>query len=233
MKWMADSSRDRRVPLNGKAGGELMIGTSEVLELQCESCGATMSIGAEYRTGRCPFCDAASVATRAPAPDRPQPTFALGFAIDRDEAARGVTDWIRRRRMAPFGLTRAAAERITGIYLPAYLYSATATSQYHVSIGEKYRRLGLERDDDDGLSLRRQEKTEYFDLAGSHVTYLSDILVTASRSISNHEVEAIEPFDFARLRRYSPALVAGWTSEEPSLAAGECLRLSQSEARTW
>jgi hypothetical protein len=189
-----------------------------------------MSIGAEQRTQRCPFCDAPSVVTRVPTPGRPQPTFALGFAIEREKAARAVTDWIRRRKMAPFGLARAAPERITGIYLPAYLYSATAQSQYQASIGEKYRRLGLEGNDNGGVSLRRQEKTEYRDLAGRHVTYVADILVTASRSLSNEEVEAIEPFDFGRLRRYSPALVAGWTSEEPSLTPDECLRLAHAEA---
>jgi hypothetical protein len=207
-----------------------MITASDAIELACQACGALMAIGAEQRTERCPFCDAASVVTRAPAPGRPHPTFALGFVIEREDASRRVTRWIRRQKMAPFGLTRAAPERITGIYLPAYLYSATAQSQYHASIGEKYRRLAIERDDDGGLSLRRKEKTEYRDLAGRHVMYVTDILVTASRSLQNEEVESIEPFDFGRLRRYTPALVAGWTSEEPSLSPEQCLRLARNEA---
>jgi hypothetical protein len=210
-----------------------LITQSEVIEVRCESCGALLSIGTNQRTERCPFCDAASVVTRVPAPDRPQPAFALGFVVERDAAARAVTDWIRRRKMAPFGLKRAAPERITGIYLPAYLYSATAKSEYQAEIGEKYRRLGVERNDDGGISLRRQEKTEYRDLEGRHVTYVADILVTASRGISNQDVETIEPFDVGRLRRYSPALVAGWSSEEPSLSPEECLRLAQAEAHAW
>lgn len=189
-----------------------------------------LSIGAEQRTERCPFCDAATVVTRESVPGRPHPAFALGFVIGREQAAQAVARWIRRRKMAPFGLTRAAAERITGIYLPAYLYSATADSQYRASIGENYKRLGIEGDDDGGVVLRRKEKTEYLDLTGRHVAYVADILVTASRSLSNREVEALEPFDFGRLRRYSPALVAGWTSEEPTLSPEECLRLAKAEA---
>jgi hypothetical protein len=192
-----------------------------------------MSIRAEQRTGRCPFCDAATVVTREPIPGRPHPAFALGFVIEREQATRAVTQWIRRRKMAPFGLTRAAAERITGIYLPAYLYSATADSQYQASIGENYRQLGLAGGEDGGIVLRRKEKTEYQNLAGRHVAYVSDILVTASRSLSNREVEAIEPFDFGQLRRYSPALVAGWTSEEPTLSPDECQRLGKDEAQAW
>jgi hypothetical protein len=202
----------------------------EVIELRCDACGALMSIGIEQRTGRCPFCDTPSVVTRPPAPGRPLPAFALGFVIEREDAARAVKDWIRKRRMAPFGLTRAAAERIAGIYLPAYLYSATAQSQYTASIGEHYRRIGLKRNDDGGVSIGRQEETEYRDLSGRRVSYVSDILVTASRSLSNQEVESIEPFDFTHLRRYSPLLVAGWTSEEPSLTPEHCLHLAQEEA---
>ena len=75
------------------------------------------------------------------------------------------------------------------------------------------------------------EKTEYRDLTGRHVAYVADILVTASRTLSNPEVEAIEPFDFGRLRRYTPALIAGWISEEPSVLAEECVRLARAEAQ--
>jgi hypothetical protein len=204
---------------------------AETIQLRCEACGALMSIGSEQRTERCPFCDAPSVVTRPPAAGRPQPVFALGFVVEREDAARAVNDWIRKRRMAPFGLTPAAAERIAGIYLPAYLYSATAQSQYKASIGEQYRRIGLKRNDDGGLSIGRREETEYRDLSGRRVAYVSDILVTASRSLSNEEVESIEPFDFTRLRRYSPVLVAGWTSEEPSLTPERCLHLARTEAK--
>jgi hypothetical protein len=63
-----------------------------------------MSIREEQRTGRCPFCDAATVVTREPIPGRPHPAFALGFVIERGQATRAVTQWIRRRKMAPFGL---------------------------------------------------------------------------------------------------------------------------------
>jgi len=156
-----------------------MIRESEVIELRCDACGALTVTRADQRTSRCAFCDAPSVVTRASSPGRPQATFVLGFVIEREEAARVVMDWIRRRKMAPFGLTRATAERITGIYLPAYLYSATAQSQYEASIGEKYRRLGLEGDDDGGVSLRRKEKTEYRGLSGRHVTCVADILTDA------------------------------------------------------
>jgi hypothetical protein len=205
---------------------------AEVIESRCGACGAVMTIGATQRTERCPFCDAPSVVTRPAAPGRPQPTFALGFVIDRDTATRAVAHWIGRQKMAPAALKAGVAERVTGIYLPAYLYSATAESHYQASIGETYRALALERDDDDGgVKLGRKEKTEYRDLTGRHLTYVADVLVSASRSLANDEVKAIESFDFSQLRRYSPALIAGWTSEEPTLTPDECFQLARTDAQ--
>jgi hypothetical protein len=120
--------------------------------------------------------------------------------------------------MAPFGLKGRTAEDVKGVYLPAYLYSATAHTSYAASIGERY------RDDD------RKNRTEYRDLSGRHSRYVADILVTASRGIPNDEVEGIEPYDLGALVRYTPGLVSGWISEEPSLTREECRRLARQEA---
>ncbi len=199
-------------------------GCSEVLGIQCDSCGARICFEAGQRTTRCPFCDTPFVAIRPAVRDRPQPVFALGFAIDRDSAVKAVRQWLRRQKLTPFGMKAAAAEAIAGIYLPCHLYSAAATSQYQARIAEDYTRLAV---DQDGAGVRKG--TEYRDFGGRHATYVSDILVTASRGVSNDELQAIEPFDLSKLCRYSPAVIAGWPSEEPSLSTDDCLRLGRVE----
>jgi hypothetical protein len=207
-----------------------MTGNAGAIAVQCESCGAQIIFEGGQRTARCLFCDAPSVVSRPPLRDRPQPVFALGFVIEREAAAEAVSRWIRRRKMAPLGLAAATAERVTGVYLPSYLYSATALSQYQASIAENYRKFGVQENSDGKISLGSRDETEYRDLTGRHVAYVSDILVTASRSATKQDLEAIEPFDLERLRHYSPALVAGWSSEEPSLSSEDCMRLARTEA---
>lgn len=204
---------------------------AELTEIQCESCGAVVSVEKGRLTARCLFCDAPSVISR-PAGEKGRPVFALGFSVEREEAARAVQRWISRQKMAPFGLKRAAAERVTGVYLPAYLYSATAQSDYQASIAEKYETLGIKDKSDHGVTVGSREETEYRDLAGRRVAYVADILVTASRNVTNEELAAIEPFDLGRLRRYSPGLVAGWIAEEPSIGREECLRLARAEVES-
>jgi hypothetical protein len=188
------------------------------VEVSCRSCGARILFEPLQRTTRCPYCDSPSVVDRPVTEDRPDPVFGFGFVLSRDEAARRMRRWIRGRRMAPFGLKDRSAENVKGVYLPAYLYSATAHTGYAASIGESYR----DRD--------KKRRTEYHQLAGKHSTYVADVLVTASRGIPNDEIEGIEPFDLGSLARYTPGLVSGWISEEPSLSREECRRLGRQEA---
>jgi hypothetical protein len=192
--------------------------TDQRIEVSCRSCGAQILFEPLQRTARCPYCDSPSVVDRPVTEDRPDPVFGLGFAVTRDDASLRMQRWIRGRKMGPFGLKDRSAERVRGVYLPAYLYSATAHTSYHASIGESY------KDKDN------KNRTEYRDLEGRHSRYVADILVTASRGIPNDEVEGIEPFDFGELARYTPGLVSGWISEEPSLSREECRQLARQEA---
>lgn len=194
--------------------------TDQRVEVSCRSCGAQILFEPLQRTARCPYCDSPSVVDRPARPDRPDPVFGLGFTVTAADATRRLQEWVRGRRMTPFGLKKKTAEKVKGVYLPTYLYSATAYTKYDASIAEHY-------EDDD-----KEKKTEYRDLYGRHAFYVADVVVTASRGIPNDEMEGIEPLDLGALTRYTPALVSGWISEEPSLTQNECRELARKEARS-
>jgi hypothetical protein len=139
---------------------------------------------------------------------------------------------LRRRKLAPFGLERAAPEKVEGVYVPAYLYSALAVTRYRARIGEDYWVTEVSRDSKGRTRVRRERKTEIRDLEGLHRTYLGDVLVTASRGIANDDLEAAEPYNLEELRRYQPGLVSGWAAEEPSLSREESLALARQEGTT-
>lgn len=207
-----------------------MVESSPQLEISCESCGARVVVEASQRTARCPYCDSPSVIDRRATVDRPDPKFTIGFSVDRKQAGQLVRSFLGRKKTAPFGLKRAVAEKVHGVYVPAYLFSALAVSRYAARIGEDYWVTVVSRDSKGGTKVRRERRTEDRSLQGSHRTYLGDVLVTASRGISNNEIEAIEPYRLEELRLYRPGLVAGWVSEEPTLSWIECLSLARRES---
>ena len=199
-------------------------------ETACEACGAKILFDPLHRTVRCPYCDSPSVIDRPATPDRPDPVFVVGFSVDRQQATNRVRAFLARKKLAPPGLRGKAAEKVSGVYLPTYLYSAVASSSFQATIGEDYYVTEVSRDSKGRTSVRRKRKTEYYDLRGPHQSYVGDVVVTASRGIPNAEVEGIEPFDLGEMRRFSPSMVSGWTAEEPSMTREECLQLARRES---
>ena len=199
-------------------------------EIACRACGAKILFEPLHRTVRCPYCDSPSVIDRPATPDRPDPAFVVGFSVDRNKATHQMRRFIARKKLAPPGLRGKTAERVSGVYLPTYLYSAVASSSFHATIGEDYYVTEVSRDSKGRTSVKRKRKTEYYQLRGPHRSYVGDVVVTASRGIPNDEVEGVEPFDLGGLRRFSSSMVSGWISEEPSMTRTECLQLARRES---
>ncbi len=207
------------------------------MDLLCKSCGARLVLAPELRTSKCPYCAAPTVVERPPTPDRPLPTFVLGFAQTHAVARQLVDRWLKSRHpWSHSGLRRAPLEDVRGLYVPAYLYSGVTRSEYRAVIGEDYTETETYTVTENGKSVTRTRqvtKTEWRALQGQHTEYVPDVLVTASTGLPNVELEGLEPFDLRMLARYDAALVSGWIAEEPSLSAAQCLELARGEAQEW
>lgn len=205
------------------------------LEISCTSCGAALLVGEHMRTARCPYCASPSIVERPPSADRPAPSFVVGFVVGRDRAAAAVRKWVKSRSFfARSDFKNAAVDLVRGVYLPAYLYGAVAHTSYSASIGENYTVTETYTTTDaKGRTVTRTRTrtvTEWRRLAGEHSCYVLDVVVTASRGVSNRELEAVEPFDLRALRRYTPAVLSGWLAEDPSLSREECFRHAHDES---
>lgn len=207
---------------------------TDVLQLDCRTCGAALVFEPHLRTAECPYCASPNVVERPPSPDRPRPALAVGFGVDRERALEIARRWLASR--GPFahsGLPKAALERTRGIYLPAYLYSAAATADYSAMIGEHYTVTETYTTTDSKgrttTHTRTRTETEWRSLAGRRETWEAEVIVSASSGLPNAELEAVEPFDLRVLRAYRSRIVAGWIAEEPSIDRASCLRTARAE----
>jgi hypothetical protein len=204
------------------------------MQIECRECGASLVLEPHLRTAVCPYCASPSVVERPPAANRPAPSFTIGFAVAEPAARAAVRAWQNSRGIfAHSGIARGAIDGIKGVYVPAFLYTALAHSDYRAEIGENYQETQTyTATDSKGKTVVRTRtvtKTEWRPLQGRHSTYVMDVLVTASRGIHNAELELVEPYDWRALRRYTPALLSGWIAEDPTLTIEECLALARSE----
>jgi hypothetical protein len=200
----------------------------------CDHCGATLAF-AGVRTETCPYCASPNFVERPPSSGHPDPRFVVTFGIDAARARDDLRRWARSRTwFADPALRRASVQDMRGIYVPAYLYSAAAHSEFHAHIGENYTETETYRHTEpDGKTETRTRtvtRTEYRPLAGRHVGYITDVVVSASHGLTDGELGRIEPFDLRLMRRFEPALVTGWIVEEPSRDADACQLASRTEA---
>jgi hypothetical protein len=214
--------------------------------LGCGHCGASL-VMAGVRSQVCPYCASPNVVERPPAADQPTPALIVAFAGDAAAARGQLARWLGRRAwLVDRRLRRARVEALHGIYVPAYLYSAVADTAYTASIGEHYlvsepvpvrgrppRVPGVPGLPDEAFATvetRQVTRIEHRPLAGRHLAYVTDVLVSASRGLADDELRAIEPFDWRAARRFASPLVAGWLTEEASRDAAACARAGRAAA---
>ena len=199
----------------------------------CEQCGASVELSG-VSSARCPYCASPSVVERAP-PGRPRPAYMVAFGNDEQHARAILARWLGRKPwFADGSIARAQVDALRGVYVPAYLYSAVAHTTYSVSIGEHYEDTEeVEETDAEGKKTKRTRtitRTEHRPLAGLHVGYITDVVVSGSAGLANRELEAVEPFDLRQLRRHAPELVSGWIAEDFARDHAECIASSRTEA---
>jgi hypothetical protein len=202
--------------------------------LQCEGCGAQINVAAGLRTAKCPYCASPAVVARPADPSRPEPSFVVGFVVTEEAARATARKWLRRAWLAPSAFRRADLADVRGTYLPAYLYTAEAHARYQASIGENYTVVETyTTTDSKGNTVTRtrtRTKTEWRELSGEWSAFVDDAIVTSSRGLPNDELQAIEPFDLRALMRFTPAVLAGWIAEDPSLSPAACMQQARAEA---
>lgn len=200
----------------------------------CNQCGASLAFEG-VRTATCPYCASPNFVERPPSANQPNPTFCLPFIGDATWARARLDRWLGSRTMfADSALKRASVEDMRGVYLPAYLYSAVARTDYTAQIGEHYTETETYTTTDSQgkttTQTRTVTRTEYRPLAGRHIGYVTDVIVSASAGLPNDELQRVEPFDMKQLRRFSHEFVAGWIHEEFSRTPEDCKAMSRSEA---
>ena len=204
-----------------------------MVTLTCDQCGAALAFEG-VRSETCAFCASPNIVEREPSRDQPAPRFAVAFAGDSAWAQRHLGTWLGKRRLFADGaLARARVEDLRGVYVPAYLYSSIAHTDYNAEIGEHYTetetyeaqgekveyidpRTGTRKTKrgEKVTKTRTVTRTEYRPLSGRHVGYVTDVIVSASRGLDDDTLQRMQPFDLRQLRRFTPAVTVGWIHEE-------------------
>ena len=188
------------------------------LEVQCQSCGATVTFTPPEVARQCDFCGAQIVAQPKSADPMLAPEGVLPFRITQQDATTGLRQWLSSRWFAPNALKHfAKPDAIDGIYLPFWTYDTHTTSYYTGERGEYYYVTeSYYEDDGDGNQVERTRQvrhTNWYSVSGSVSRWFDDMLVPATVSLRQDRLEALEPWDLTELKPYDPAYLSGYKAQ--------------------
>jgi DNA-directed RNA polymerase subunit RPC12/RpoP len=188
------------------------------LEVQCQSCGATVTFTPPEVARQCDFCGVQIVAQAKSADPMLAPEGVLPFRITQPQASAGLRDWLQSRWFAPNALKQfARPDAIQGVYLPFWTYDTNTTSHYTGERGEYYYVTETYSETDSQgkqVSRTRQVRhTRWHPASGTVTRWFDDVLVPATVSLAQNRLEALDPWDLAELQPYDPAFLSGFKAQ--------------------
>ena len=192
--------------------------TEQALEVSCDGCGSRIAFQPPEVAGTCPFCGADIVAQPKAADPLIAPDGVLPAKVPKNNAQTQVREWLQSRWFAPNALkSMARQEAISGVYLPFWDYAADTQSQYRGERGDHYWVTETyEETDGQGRTVQRTrqvQQTRWTPVAGEVSRRFDNVLVVASKSVSERRLDALEPWDLESLLAYEPAYLSGFKAQ--------------------
>ncbi|HEX8707212.1 MAG TPA: hypothetical protein VF723_03035, partial [Pyrinomonadaceae bacterium] len=196
------------------------------LEVQCSSCGATVTFVPPEVARSCDFCGAEIVAQPKSADPTVAPEGVLPFRVTQPQAAASIKQWIASRWFAPNALKRfASPEAIDGVYLPFWTYDANTMSYYTGQRGEHYYEtesyVETDAQGNRQTKTRQVQRTRWYPAAGTVTRWFDDLLIPATRSLPQNRLRALDPWDLSELRPYEPAYLSGFKAQRYQVELAE------------
>lgn len=190
----------------------------QALQVSCAGCGSAITFQPPEVAGLCPFCGADIVVQPKAADPMIAPDGLLPAKVPKNDAQNQVRQWLQTRWFAPNALKRMARqEAISGVYLPFWDYAADTHSEYRGERGDYYWETEVyEESDGQGRTVQRTrqvQKTRWTPVAGEVSRKFDNVLVVATKSISEKRLTALEPWDLQSLCAYEPAYLSGFKAQ--------------------
>ena len=208
---------------------------TETKSISCQQCGATTAVEPGVTSTECPFCGSNVVLELETAADIIQPESVLPFQISQDAAMRKYQAWLGRGIFRPGDLARRAGRgQLHGVYLPFWTFDAEALSRWRAQAGYYYYVTETYTTTENGKRVtktRQVRKTRWEPAWGQHSGSYDDVLVYATGSVDQKNLEKIYPFDTKQLVPYASQYLSGWRAEQYQIGLPPAWEIGQGKIR--
>ena len=172
---------------------------------RCPACGGEIITDAHTAATFCPFCDNPTIL-----PSRLsgglKPDAVLPFRKTREDATAAFLKLCKGKPLLPKEFTsRHRVEKITGMYVPFWLYDCEADFQGN------YKATRIHRWSDSRYNYTR---TEHFLLTRAAGAGFTGIPMDGSSKMEDSFMESIEPYDYSQMVPFDTAYLSGYLADK-------------------
>jgi len=178
-------------------------------EVECQNCGARITVPSDALTSTCPFCGSNKVIQRVAAQDNLRPRFLVPFKLDTSTCQNTAREWLGSSWMVPGALRQVAGvANFTGMYLPFWTFDATTRATWKAEVGH----TETENYYDNG-TWKTRTKTVWRWESGQVQLFIDDLLVEGTTRVSRLLLSKIKNYQLSDLRPYDAEYLAGFQAQ--------------------
>lgn len=181
------------------------VDSSHLRAYHCPNCGAEIVTDDVTAATFCVFCQNPTVLPQQLS-GKYQPAAMLPFATDKKQAQDAFLRLCKGKKLLPKGYTsRQRLEKITGVYVPYWLFDCNAVFDYHAT-GENHQYWS-----DSNFNY---VKTDLYHIHRAGDMSFENIPLDASENMPDDLMDALEPFDFSKVEPFDLRYLTGYLAEK-------------------
>lgn len=179
--------------------------SDKVRVFSCPSCGGQVLADENTAATFCIFCHNPAIVEENLSGEF-RPAQIIPFKTTKEDATNAFRKLCRKRPLLP-GLfhQNTNIEKITGLYVPFWLYSCHAQA----SLSAAAQRISRWSD-----SNYNYTKTDYYEVFRSGKMDFSRVPADGSKKMDNDLMDSLEPYQYADLKEFSMAYLSGYLAEK-------------------
>ena len=186
---------------------------ADVRAYNCPSCGAELIFDVTTAATSCPYCGNPTIVP-GNLSGTLKPDYVIPFRLNKEAAVKALREYYQGKKLLPKAFaSENHINEVKGVYVPFWMYDGSADTRIHATATRVH--TTMTRDE-------RITVTEYYDVYRNGTVSFDRIPVDASKKMPDEYMDALEPYDYSALTKFSNAYLPGYMADKYDVSADEC-----------
>ncbi|MCL2806481.1 MAG: hypothetical protein FWD26_11145 [Treponema sp.] len=189
----------------------------------CPSCGAELIGDSNTIATVCPCCGNTQIVTKR-LTGVLKPDCVIPFHLEKKAAVDALKEFCKGKKLLPnFFVKENHINCIQGVYVPFWLYDSQTDG--HV----RYKATRMKAWSD---SQYNYTKTDFFSVIRDGTLGFEKVPVDASERMDDKYMDAMEPFDYSKIKDFKSAFLSGYLAEKYDVDSKQCMERAAKRMKT-